>query len=150
MEQARNNKTNNRVYALKFSSTKKVHFYWMQEPNADKDKELADKVNAMINGESPAASGGIGQMDQAQLMAMLTQAHSPGAAESANPPASESDAIAAPASDTPANDNATGGEASAGAGAGASAGADASASTEADAEATAGDDKMKVDEEPKP
>ena len=86
MEQARHNKTNNRVYALKFTSTpKKVHFYWMQEPAsaAEKDKELAEKVNALINGETPAA-GGAGQIDQHGLMAMLTQAHasvSPSAAE---------------------------------------------------------------------
>ena len=59
VEQAKENKTNNRVYALKFTSTpKKVHFFWMQEPESkrDKDKELADKVNALINGETPAAS----------------------------------------------------------------------------------------------
>lgn len=72
VEEASTNKTNTRVYALKFTSTpKKVHFFWMQEPASqiDKDKELAEKVNAMINGETPVASaGGVGQMDQAQLM----------------------------------------------------------------------------------
>ena len=139
MEQARNNTTNNRVYALKFASTKKVHFFWMQEPNADKDQELADKVNAMINGEAPSAAGP-GQMDQAQLMAMLTQAHSPSVAEPAQP---ESESPAAPAagdSAAPAASDST---------AGGSGEAAAGSSEEAQASAADGDSTMKVDEEPK-
>jgi hypothetical protein len=136
VEQARNNKTNNRVYALKFTSTpKKVHFFWMQEPASaeEKDKELADKVNAMINGESAgAAYGGMGQMDQAQLMAMLTQAHSS--------PGSASESPAAPAAGETETSTTTG-EA-----AGAEAGVEGG-SSEGDKDDA---DKMKVDDEAKP
>ena len=55
-----------RVYVLKFTSTRKLHFYWMQvsceqgkhpaelscrqEPSNEKDAEYAGKVNAYING----------------------------------------------------------------------------------------------------
>jgi 26S proteasome regulatory subunit N13 len=139
VEQARNNKTNNRVYALKFASHKKVHFFWMQEPNADKDKELAEKVNAMINGESPSASGP-GQIDQAQLMAMLTQARSPSVIASAQPEVESPLAPAAGESGAPAASDST---------AGASGEAGAGGSDEAQSSASDGDSKMKVDEEPK-
>ena len=148
VEQARDNKTNNRVYALKFTSTpKKVHFFWMQEPAsaADKDKELAEKVNAMINGETPVAAGA-GQIDQHGLMAMLTQAHasiSPPAAETASESASPGDsATAAPsggAADAQAGDSASG------------AGGEAAATGEAaGGNAETGDsDQMNVDGEDK-
>jgi len=144
VEQARNNKTNNRVYALKFASTKKVHFFWMQEPNADKDKEMADKVNAMINGESPSAAGP-GQIDQAQLMAMLTQARSPSVIASTQPEVAQPEvespaATAAGESGAPAASDST---------AGASGEAGAGVSDEAQSSASDGDSKMKVDEEPK-
>jgi hypothetical protein len=146
VEQARNNKTNNRVYALKFTSTpKKVHFYWMQEPAsaAEKDKELAEKVNAMINGETPAA-GGAGQIDQHGLMAMLTQAHasaSPSAAESgAAAPGESTTAPSGVAADSSAG-SAPAGDGTSGAG---EAGADAGGN------AGAGDsDEMNVEEEKK-
>lgn len=144
VEQARDNKTNNRVYALKFTSTpKKVHFFWMQEPAsaADKDKELAEKVNAMINGEAPAAAGA-GQIDQHGLMAMLTQAHasvSPPAAETAAETASPGDSATADgAADAQAGDSASG------------AGGEAAAAEAADGSAEAGDsDQMNVDGEDK-
>ena len=141
VEQARNNKTNNRVYALKFASHKKVHFFWMQEPNADKDKELAEKVNAMINGESPSAAGP-GQIDQAQLMAMLTQARSPSVIASTQPEVAqpEVESAAAGESGAPAASDST---------AGASGEAGAGVSDEAQSSASDGDSKMKVDEEPK-
>jgi len=140
VDEARNNKTNNRVFALKFTSTpKKVHFFWMQEPasQAEKDKELAEKVNAMLNGETPAASGGVGQMDQAQLMAMLTQAQPGGGPESPAAPAAAP--AAAGATDAPAaSDSAAGAEAG------------AAPATGGDSEDAADGDKMKVDEEAKP
>ncbi|MGB1594785.1 MAG: hypothetical protein ACPIOQ_18650 [Promethearchaeia archaeon] len=154
VEQAKENKTNNRVYALKFTSTpKKVHFFWMQEPESkrDKDKELADKVNALINGETPAASGGgMGQMDQAQLMAMLTRAHASPASGDALPSAdgtqSESPGAAPAAADAPGAAAAGSGQAQTAAGTEASA-APAEGDTE---EAAAPDDvNMQVDDEAK-
>ena len=47
----------------------------MQEPKADRDEELSKKVHAMINGEETdeADVGNLGQMDQAQILAMLTR-----------------------------------------------------------------------------
>ena len=153
VEQARNNKTNNRVYALKFTSTpKKVHFYWMQEvaSAAEKDKELAEKVNSMINGDTQSsASGGIGQLDQAQLMAMLTQAHSTAASATAG---------TAPAAPAPASgeSSSTGdgaapaaAEAPAQAQAAAEAGTDATPAAEGGTAEDADGDKMKVDDEEK-
>jgi hypothetical protein len=142
VEQAKENKTNNRVYALKFTATpKKVHFFWMQEPESqrEKDKELADKVNALINGESTAASGGIGQMDQAQLMAMLTRAHT-------TPSAAESESPAAPSAGAQENATPSAGENQTGAGAEAGA-APAGAG---EVQEAADSDKMNVDEEAKP
>ena len=78
VEQARGNSKNSRVYILKFNSSDNSQFFWMQEPSADKDEEICSKINAYINGETPpgdgpAASGDLGQLDQAQLLAMLTQ-----------------------------------------------------------------------------
>ena len=117
----------------------------MQEPAsaAEKDKELAEKVNAMINGETPAA-GGAGQIDQHGLMAMLTQAHasaSPSAAESgAAAPGESTTAPSGVAADSSAG-SAPAGDGTSGAG---EAGADAGGN------AGAGDsDEMNVEEEKK-
>lgn len=153
MEQARNNKTNNRVYALKFTSTpKKVHFYWMQEPAsaAEKDKELAEKVNALINGETPAA-GGAGQIDQHGLMAMLTQAHASVSSPAADASVPSAEDSAAAANTGTADTSEGGADSSAGS---AQAGEGASGAGEAEAggggNAEAGDsDQMNVDEEKK-
>jgi hypothetical protein len=158
VEQARNNKTNNRVYALKFTSTpKKVHFYWMQEvaSAAEKDKELAEKVNSMINGDTQSsASGGIGQLDQAQLMAMLTQAHSTAAsataATAAAAPATAATAAAAPAASGETASTGDGAApAEAPAPAPAEAGTDATPAAEGGTAEDADGDKMKVDDEEK-
>jgi len=76
VDKARDNAKNSRIYVLKFTSTNKLHFFWMQvcsqpacdcelrlilplwfadvlilqEPKDDKDAELTGKVNAFING----------------------------------------------------------------------------------------------------
>jgi len=42
--------SNDRVYLLEFTHTSQRFFYWMQEEDSTKDKELADKVNNLING----------------------------------------------------------------------------------------------------
>lgn len=85
--------TTGRVYLLKFKSNNRKMFFWMQEPKADKDKELMKKVNDSLNnpptpGSSSRAGGSssnlpadiagesdlqslLGNMSQQQLMQLL-------------------------------------------------------------------------------
>mmetsp|Transcript_24507 Transcript_24507/g.58361 ORF Transcript_24507/g.58361 Transcript_24507/m.58361 type:complete len:346 (+) Transcript_24507:38-1075(+) len=93
VEQARGNAKNPRVYVLKFSDSTERLFFWMQEPSDAKDEENCKAVNAKISGEEPAAGGGegganMGQLDQAQLLSMLTRGaqQTPDASSSAPPP----------------------------------------------------------------
>lgn len=48
--------TTGRVFVLKFKSTNKKCFYWMQEPKDDKDEDICKKVNEFLNNPSASAS----------------------------------------------------------------------------------------------
>ena len=52
-----------RVFVLKFKSSSRRNFYWMQEPSEDKDVEYCTKINEYINNPPPPgsrSSGGSG------------------------------------------------------------------------------------------
>eukprot|EP00960_Hanusia_phi_P050070 759977-Hanusia_phi.AAC.7 len=87
VEQARNNAKNSRVYVLKFVDSNEKMFFWMQEPKADKDDDFVRRVNAKLNpdGAAQAAPVDLGQMDQQQLLSLLS-GESPAAAPSLDNP----------------------------------------------------------------
>ncbi len=76
-----------RVYLLEFKTSDQKLFFWMQESKEDKDQEYADKINQYINnppqpGQAAGGMGleGLGNLDQQQLLQMLTGGLGRGAA----------------------------------------------------------------------
>lgn len=65
--------TTGRVFVLKFKSSTRRSFYWMQEPKDDKDVEFCQKINEYLNNpptpgsratsNSGSSSGGLGSLD---------------------------------------------------------------------------------------
>jgi len=64
-----------RVYLLRFTSSDKKMFFWMQEPKEEKDKELIDKANASIGAtipdKKPGSAPAAGAAPTNDLMAMM-------------------------------------------------------------------------------
>ena len=132
VEQARNNAKNSRVYVLKFQGSSERLFFWMQNPSAEKDEENMRKINARISGaQDDEPSGGLGNLDQQQLLSMLTRAAAGDAGEQAaatgdaemTPADASIPAIPSNTAQNLANDGASGPQAAAAASGGAGGGA---------------------------
>jgi len=87
--------TTGRVYLLRFTSSDKKMFFWMQEPKEENDKDLINKANEAIGATipdkpagagAPAAAGGAPSNDLMQMMQNFQQGQQggPGNAELAN------------------------------------------------------------------
>jgi len=76
--------TTGRVYVLKFKSSNRKFFFWLQEPKTDKDDDNARKINEVLNNPPTPGSGRSGgttpdeslqnmlqNMSQQQLMQLL-------------------------------------------------------------------------------
>ncbi|KAK4884350.1 hypothetical protein RN001_000621 [Aquatica leii] len=55
--------TTGRAYLLKFKSSSRRFFFWLQEPRADKDEDNCKRINEILNNPSSSVSG-VGSSDQ--------------------------------------------------------------------------------------
>lgn len=66
---------NGRVFVLKFKSSSRKLFFWMQEPKTDRDEEWCRRINEVINnppsGNSIGSGGRNGSSDNGDLQYML-------------------------------------------------------------------------------
>lgn len=60
-----------RVFLLKFKSSNRKLFFWLQEPTNDKDEEYCRKVNELLNNPPQANNGGGSRQEGSDLQYML-------------------------------------------------------------------------------
>lgn len=69
--------TTGRVFLLKFKSSNKKTFFWMQEPKSEKDESLCRKVNEFLNNPPTPGSGGgrasAGERDLQSILNSMSQ-----------------------------------------------------------------------------
>lgn len=65
--------TTGRVFLLKFKSSNKKSFFWMQEPKSDKDESYSRKVNEYLNNPpTPGSQTGRGSGNERDLQSLLS------------------------------------------------------------------------------
>lgn len=65
--------TTGRVFLLKFKSSNKKSFFWMQEPKVDKDESYSRKVNEYLNNPpTPGSQTGRGSGNERDLQSLLS------------------------------------------------------------------------------
>lgn len=63
--------TTGRVYVLKFKSSNRKFFFWLQEPKTDKDEDNCKRINELLNNPSSAVQSSLERPDQ-DLQALLS------------------------------------------------------------------------------